>query len=172
MVQRKKRGGWDLIGSFCSLLVLALVGVTFYQVFARYVLTRFDVGGINWLQEVLNPVFLQELEWHLFSLIFLLGAGFTLRRDGHVRVDVFFQKYSQKTKRRLALGGYFLLLLPFGVWVGWSVWPDMVTAFQTMEGSPNPGGIPFRFFIKGMVFLGMGLLLWEGGRELVKSQEQ
>jgi len=58
-------------------------------------------------------VFVQEMEWHLFSFIFLIGAGYTLLKDGHVRVDLIYQRLSPKAKAWINFLGVLLFLIPF-----------------------------------------------------------
>lgn len=74
-------------GKTAALLVLALVGLVVYDAFSRYL---FNSGSVA----------LQELEWHLFDLIFLLGIAYTLKHDKHVRVDLFYHRYPPRVKGR------------------------------------------------------------------------
>ncbi|MEH0154822.1 TRAP transporter small permease subunit [Limibacter armeniacum] len=105
---------------------------------------------------------LPELEWHVFSLIFLLGAGYTLQKDRHVRVDVFYARFSQKAKAWVNLLGSILLLLPFCLLVMDASIPYIKMAYLINEGSTDPGGLPARFLIKGSIFVGFFLLLLQG----------
>ena len=107
-------------------------------------------------------VFTQELEWHMFAFIFLMGAGYTLLKDGHVRVDIFYQRCSAKGQAWINLLGVIFFLIPgcyliihtSALWVhnSWSV----------MEGSPDPGGIPYRYLLKACVPVGFSLILLQG----------
>ena len=114
------------------------------------------LGRIIWHSE---PVWMPELEWHLFSLIFLLAAGYTLKHDRHVRVDLFYAHFSKKDKALVNLIGGLLLLIPWCLLVIWTSYGYALGSFKILEGSPNPGGLPYRFLIKFAIVGGIGLLL-------------
>jgi len=107
-------------------------------------------------------VFTQELEWHLFAFIFLMGAGYTLLKDGHVRVDIIYQRCSPKAKAWINFLGVILFLIPgcYLIIHTSSLW--VYNSWAVMEGSPDPGGIPYRFVIKGCVPVGFTLVLLQG----------
>lgn len=137
------------LGAIVSWFTLILVLVVFSDVVMRYTLN-------------VSFVFMQELEWHVFGLIFIFGAGYTLWRDGHVRVDVFFQSMNPRKKAWTDLMGAVFLLVPgclliIGTSIPW-VWKSI----QVWEGSPDPGGIPLRFILKSCLPLGMTFLLLQG----------
>jgi TRAP-type mannitol/chloroaromatic compound transport system permease small subunit len=92
-----------------------------------------------------------ELEWHLFSIMFLLGSGYALRHDKHVRVDVIYARLSEKQKAWLNLLGHLLLLLPFCFVLFYASEPFVYRAFVMQEQSPDPGGLPYRFIIKSTI---------------------
>jgi TRAP-type mannitol/chloroaromatic compound transport system permease small subunit len=107
-------------------------------------------------------VFTQELEWHLFGFIFLMGAGYTLLHDGHVRVDIIYQRVGLKPRAWINLCGVILFLIPGCIMVITTSFKFALNAFEIMEGSPDPGGIPFRFVIKSCIPVGFTLLLLQG----------
>lgn len=107
-------------------------------------------------------VFVQELEWHLFAFIFLMGAGYTLLKDGHVRVDIFYQRLSEKGKAWVNFLGVLFFLLPGCYMVIATSWKFVVNAFAVMEGSPDPGGIPYRFLLKACIPAGFVLITLQG----------
>ncbi len=107
-------------------------------------------------------VFVQELEWHLFGLLFLLGAGYTLFVDGHVRVDVFYQRWSARTQAWVNLVGVVLMLIPGCLLVIDTSWGFFLHSLRLGEGSPDPGGIPMRYLLKFVIPLGFTLLLFQG----------
>lgn len=138
-------------GRLLSWLVLALVLVISYDVAMRYL---FNEGSVA----------LQELEWHLFALIFLLAAAYTLKHDEHVRVDVFYRSRFMTERGRAwvdLLGGLFFLL-PFCVLIISGSLPFVSNSFNFLEGSPDPGGLPYRFLLKAAIPLGFLLLLLQG----------
>lgn len=141
----------DLIGRLVSWLVIAMVLLVSYDVTMRYV---FDRGSVA----------LQELEWHLFGLIFLLGSAYTLRHDDHVRLDLVYQSRFMNDYRRawINLIGALGFLIPFCALIIVSSIPFVQQSFVHMEGSPDPGGLPWRWVLKSAIPLGFGLLILQG----------
>jgi TRAP-type mannitol/chloroaromatic compound transport system permease small subunit len=130
-------------------VTLSLVLVVFVDVVMRYLFNT-------------SFVFTQELEWHLFGFIFLIGAGYTLLHDGHVRVDIFYQRVSPRAQAWINLLGVIFCLIPGCLMVVITSWKFTHTAWAIMEGSPDPGGIPFRFLVKGCITVGFILVLLQG----------
>lgn len=137
------------VGRGVSWLTTVLVAVVCYDVFTRYLLKQ-------------SYVAVQEMEWHLFALIFLLGAAYTLKHDRHVRVDVFYSRFSPRTKAIVNLAGSILFLVPFGLIGVWGAQTFVKASFTFMETSPDPGGLPFRFLLKAMIPVGFLLVLLQG----------
>jgi len=145
-------------GRAASWLVLAMVLIIGYDVAMRYL---FHIGSVA----------LQELEWHLFALLFLLGASYTFKHDGHVRVDILYHSRRMSDRGRAwidLLGGLFLLT-PFCLLIIVSSFPFVGAAFQMGEGSPDPGGLPFRFLLKAMIPLSFALVLLQGLAHMLRS---
>jgi len=107
-------------------------------------------------------VFIQELEWHMFAFIFLMGAGSTLLKDGHVRVDIIYQKLSPKAKAWINFIGVLFFLIPGCYLIIATSAKFTLTSYSIMEGSPDPGGIPFRWLIKACIPVGFVLILLQG----------
>jgi TRAP-type mannitol/chloroaromatic compound transport system permease small subunit len=139
----------EWIGQVVAWVTLSLVVVVFVDVVMRYLFNT-------------SFVFTQELEWHLFAFIFLMGAGYTLLHDGHVRVDIIYQQMTPKAKAWTNLIGTLFFLLPGCAMVVITSWKFTYNAWAVMEGSPDPGGIPFRFIIKGTITVGFVLLFIQG----------
>lgn len=110
-----------------------------------------------------------ELEWHLFSLIFLLGAGYAYKHDRHVRVDLFYTKFSAKDKALTDLIGNLLFLIPWCVVLIYFAFRYALESFRINEGSPDPGGLPARYVIKFAIVIGILLLLLQSIAELIKA---
>jgi len=106
-----------------------------------------------------EPVWLPELEWHLFSMIFLLAAGYTLKHDKHVRVDLFYTNFSKKDKALVNLVGALLFLIPWCCLIIWVSYDYALGSYKILEGSPNPNGLPYRFVVKFAITIGASLLL-------------
>jgi TRAP-type mannitol/chloroaromatic compound transport system permease small subunit len=139
----------EWIGQLVAWVTLGLVLVVFIDVVMRYLFNT-------------SFVFTQELEWHLFGFIFLIGAGYTLLHDGHVRVDIIYQRISPKAQAWIDLIGVIFFLIPGCLMLIDTSWAFTVNAWNVMEGSPDPGGIPFRFLIKGCIPVGFTLILLQG----------
>lgn len=114
---------------------------------------------------------IQELEWHLFSIIFLIGAAYTLKHDEHVRLDVLYRSKFLSDKHRALIDafGSLFILLPFCILIVISAWPFISQAYIYSEASPDPGGLPARWLIKSMIPLGFILLILQGIAESIKK---
>jgi len=110
-----------------------------------------------------------ELEWHLFAVVFLLGAAYTLQQDGHVRVDVFYDRFSDKTKAWIDLTGSLVLLLPFCCVTFVESLSFVKSSYELRETSPQPGGLPARWLIKSAIPVGLFLLALQGVSTIGKS---
>ena len=144
------------VGNVVAWATALAVAVVFVDVVMRYAFRT-------------SFVFTQELEWHLFAFIFLIGAGCTLLRDGHVRVDIFYQQFSPKTQAWVNLIGVLLFLIP-GCYLIISTSIGFVqAAYAVMEGSPDPGGIPYRWVLKACIPVGFVLVLLQGLSLGIKS---
>lgn len=142
----------ELTGRFVGWLTTLLVAVVCFDVATRYLLD-------------FTLVAVQELQWHLFATVFLLGAAYTLRDDRHVRVDVFYAGFPPRAKAWVNLLGTVLLLGPFcviAIQLGWYYTEASFLAGDWGEGSPQPGGLPARWVLKSMIPLGLALLLVQG----------
>lgn len=128
------------VGYFSAVLLLLLIANVFYDVIMRYLLNDVSIG-------------MQELEWHLFSMIFLFGVAYTLQADGHVRVDVIYERLSAKGRAVVDIFGVVVFLWPFCFLVADYGIGFTVNAYQIMEQSGDPGGLPYRWIIKGMISL-------------------
>lgn len=128
-----KACGW--VASVAFILMMLNV---FYDVVARYAFAEVSIG-------------MQEMEWHLYSVVFLMGIPYAMRTDGHVRVDVLYAGRSETFKAWINLTGAFLFALPIAALIAWLGWDYMLDAYQMGEGSGDPGGLPYRFIIKGLI---------------------
>ncbi|HVS12560.1 MAG TPA: TRAP transporter small permease subunit [Thermoanaerobaculia bacterium] len=109
-----------------------------------------------------------ELQWYLFSLVFLLAAPYTLKHGAHVRVDVLHGRFSTRTRAWIELLGSLLFLIPFSIFGLLVSWPTVRNSWAVREGSPDPGGLP-RYPIKTAILIGLALLLLQGVAEALRS---
>lgn len=138
-----------IVGRGISWVTLLMVVVVTTDVIMRYLFK-------------ITYVFVQELEWHLFGVLFLVGAGYTLLYDAHVRVDVFYQRFSPKTKAWIDLLGCLLFLFPGCYLIIATSMNFVANSWTTGEGSPDPGGLPARYVLKAMIPLGFTLVAIQG----------
>ncbi|GAB4178732.1 MAG: TRAP transporter small permease subunit [Geothermobacteraceae bacterium] len=139
----------EWVGRSVAWLTTLLVLVVCFDVVTRYVFNE-------------SMVAVQELEWHIFAVIFLIGAAYTLKEDGHVRVDVFYSNMSPKKKALIDFVGSILFLIPFSLLVVWTSKNFVQMSWMVHEGSPNPGGLPARYLLKLMIPIGLGLVFLQG----------
>lgn len=146
----------DRVGRGTAWLTTGMVLLTAYDTIMRYGLQRGSIA-------------LQELEWHLFGVVFLLGAGYTLKEDAHVRVDIFYNRFGARPRAWVNLIGALVALLPFCALVIWSTRNFVLNSWNIREFSPDPGGLPARYVLKAMIPLGFFLVALQGVSEAVKS---
>ena len=136
----------ELVGQVASWLTLILVVLVCFDVTTRYL---FD-DTATWIM---------ELEWHLFAMIFLFGAGYAMKYDRHVRVDLFYEKFSPRDKAWINLLGAIIFLIPWCVVIIYVSYHYAYESYLINEGSPDPGGLPNRYIIKFAITIGISLLL-------------
>ena len=146
----------EKLGKATSWLTLILALVVSYDVVIRYI---FDESSVA----------LQELEWHLFAIIFLLAAAFTLKIDEHGRVDVFYTNFSESKKAWVNLMGSLLFLVPLCIVVIISSENFVLTSFKVKEISPDAGGLPARYIIKAMIPVSFFFLFLQSISVVIKS---
>lgn len=142
------------IGRWVAWLILASVLVSAANAGMR---KAFDVSSNAWL----------ELQWYLFSAVFLLASAYTLCSSEHIRIDIVYNVWSRRVQLWIDLIGTILFLLPFTVIMVWLSWPVFMDKFVTGETSPNAGGLVL-WPVWLLVPLGFVLLLLQGISELIK----
>lgn len=150
----------DAIGRFVYWLCLVMVLVAAFNSIVRY---GGNFLGVNWSSNAYL-----EAQWYLFSVVFLLGAAYTLRHDGHVRVDVIFGRLSAKNQAWIDLAGTILFLIPFCVLMIWVSLPSVQHSWAVMEMSPDPGGLP-RYPIKTLIPVAFTLLILQAFAMVVRN---
>ncbi len=118
-------------------MILLLLNV-FYDVVMRYGFNDVSIG-------------MQELEWHLFSCVFLLGIPYAIQQNAHVRVDIFYAQWRDQSKAWINLLGTLILILPFTILVAYYSYDFAYESYDMGEGSGDPGGLPHRWIIKALI---------------------
>lgn len=142
-------------GEVAALLILLLVALVLYDALARYL---FKAGSVA----------LQELEWHLFALMFLLVIPYTLKHDKHVRIDLFYQCYSPRVQQLLRIVTALFFILPFSGLILWYGYDFMMMSYSQNEASES-GGLPYRFLIKSAPLVAFLLLTLQALSEIFKA---
>ena len=146
----------DRSGRLLAWLCLALALTTCLVVLLRY--------GIG-----IGSIAIQESATYMHGMVFMLGAAYTLKLDGHVRVDIFYRRFSPRGKAWVDSVGCILFLLPFCVFVTGISWPFVAEAWRILEGSPDPGGIHGVFLLKSLIPLMALSLFLQGLAELARN---
>lgn len=144
----------DLIGKLVSWALLVAVIICAGNALVRY---TFNNSSNAWL----------EIQWYLFSAMFLLAASHTLRRDEHVRIDVIVGRFSKRTQVWIDVLGFLFFLLPFTGLILYYAWPYAMLSMQNQEVSSNAGGL-IVWPAKLLIPLGFILLTLQGLSELIK----
>jgi TRAP-type mannitol/chloroaromatic compound transport system permease small subunit len=146
----------EFFGKVSSYLVLLLSVLVVYDALSRYL---FHSGSVA----------LQELEWHIFDVIFLVGLSWALKADEHVRVDIFYSRFNPKTKAFVNLFSMLFLIVPFSLMVVYTSSNFIYLSFLQNEISSDPGGLKYRYVIKGFIAFGFILLALQAVSEAVKN---
>jgi len=144
----------EQIGKLTYWLILAAVLISTGNAIVRY---TFNMSSNAWL----------EIQWYLFSFVFLFCAGYTLLHNQHVRIDVISSNLSGRGRAWIDILGTIFFLLPMAITIMWLSWPIFVDAYTTKEISANAGGLliwPGRL----MLPVGFFLLVLQGFSELIK----
>jgi TRAP-type mannitol/chloroaromatic compound transport system permease small subunit len=144
----------EAMGRAVQWLVGAATLISALNALARYGLGR---SSNAWL----------EIQWYLFAAIILLAAGYTLKHNGHVRIDVIFGRFSARAQAWIDLFGTLLFLLPLCGLMVWFAVPGFLDSFQSGEISPDAGGL-IRWPVRLLIPLGFTLLALQGVAEIIK----
>lgn len=143
-------------GRAVAWLTLGVVLVTFAVVVLRYAL------NLGWIA-------MQETVLYLHALVFMLGAAYTLKRGGHVRVDIFYRRLSPAGQAWVDLCGALFLLLPVCVFLFWVSGDYVASAWSIREGSRDAGGLPWVYVLKTAIPLMAALLILQGISQVCRS---
>ncbi len=146
----------DVTGRAIAWLTVAMVVAVMTVVVTRYFLS---VGSIA----------LQESVTYLHCMIFMLGLAFTLKHDGHVRVDIFYRNFSAKTQAAVNLGGAVLFLMPVCVLLLVTSWDYVLASWAIGETSAENNGLPFVYLLKTLMLLMPMTLMLQGIAEILRN---
>ena len=144
----------ERVGRLSIWLVLIATLISAGNALARYALGE---SSNAWL----------EIQWYLFGAMFLLAAGYTLKHNGHVRIDILYNRFSARGQIWIDLVGGLFFLLPMAVLLAWLAWPIFMDAWTTHEMSPDAGGL-VRWPVKLLLPVGFFLLALQGVAEVIK----
>ena len=143
-----------LFGKAAEWMVLAAAVISAGNAVSRYALSW---SSNAWL----------EVQWYLFAGVVMLGASYTLNRNGHVRVDLIYGNISERARLWVDVLGIIFFLFPAMFLLVWMTWPFFMDSFVRNEGSQNAGGL-IRWPVKLVLPLGFLLLAFQGASELIK----
>lgn len=130
----------DWSGRTVSWLTLLMVIITFIVVVLRYI---FDIGWIG----------LQESITYLHATVFLVGTAWAMQQQAHVRVDIFYSRFSVKTRAWIDLLGSLFFLLPVMIFIAWISWEYVSASWAVLEGSREAGGLPAVYLLKSLILV-------------------
>ncbi len=136
----------DIVGFLTSILLILLILNVAYDVVMRYAFHQSSIA-------------MQEMEWHLFSVMMLFGMGVALKDEAHVRVDFLYDRFSPKTKAIINIFGTLFFLIPLSLLIIYGSYDFVMDAYDTNEISDDPGGLTHRWVIKAMIPLSFVFLL-------------
>jgi TRAP-type mannitol/chloroaromatic compound transport system permease small subunit len=153
---RKIDRAQDALGRGLAWLMLLMVLVVFTDVLMRYLIQT-------------TYVWTQEFEWYLFAFTYLMGAGYVMLWDEHVRVDIVYSRLTPRKKAWLDFVLLWIFFFPSVLMVMYTTWPFFRNSLAVWEGSPDPGGIPLRWALKGVIILAFAILTIQGISQAIKS---
>lgn len=145
-----------ILGYLTAFATVLMVINVFFDAMARYL--------FNW-----GSVGLQEMEWHLLSVVILLGIPFTLMEEGHVRVDVIFDRLGHKKQAVINIIGTIIFIMTFALLIATGSVSFVVESFVSGETSNDPGGLPYRWMVKSLIPFSFFLLAFMGIGYIIKN---
>ena len=149
----------EKIGILTSYLAIPLILITFFVAFMRYAL---DFGSIA----------IQEITIYLHALIFTLGASYTLKNNMHVRIDIFYNKFSDNLKKNINLFGTIFFLLPSCILIFITSFNYVISSIMLLESSKEAGGLPILYILKSYILLMVLTLFLQAISEIIKNSRK
>ncbi len=145
-----------IIGAITAFVLVLMIFNVFYDVIMRYF---FNQGSIA----------MQELEWHLFSVVILLGMSYTMQQDGHVRVDLIYDNLSTSKQAIINIVGIILFIFPVAIIIGYDSIGYVIESYNSNEQSGDPGGLTNRWIVKSLIPICFAFLLVSATGFLVRQ---
>ena len=149
----------EKIGILTSYLAIPLILITFFVAFMRYAL---DFGSIA----------IQEITIYLHALIFTVGASYTLKNNMHVRIDIFYNKFSDNLKKNINLFGTIFFLLPSCILIFITSFNYVISSIMLLESSKEAGGLPILYILKSYILLMVFTLFLQAMSEIIKNSRK
>ncbi len=146
----------ERVGRAISWLALVLVVLQFALVLLRYVFGFSDRAS-------------EELLLYVHGTLFLLVAAYTLKHQGHVRVDLFYRDAAPRTKAMVNLVGTLVFLVPLCILIWWAAWPMVESSWAVREGSTEASGLPFKYVYKSVILVFVALMALQAVSQAIKS---
>ncbi|MEQ8711189.1 MAG: TRAP transporter small permease subunit [Rhodospirillales bacterium] len=146
----------NTVGKWIAWLALAMVLIQFAVVVMRYI---FGLGSIM----------MQESIIYMHAILFMVGAGYTLLHEGHVRVDIFYREASPRTKAIVDLAGSLFFLIPVALLIWIYSWQYVISSWEVLEGSKETSGIQGVFLLKTVILIFCGLIIAQGISMIIAS---
>ncbi len=149
----------EKIGVLTSYLAIPLIFTTFLVAFMRYAL---DFGSIA----------VQEITIYFHALIFTVGASYTLKNNMHVRIDIFYNKFSNNSKKNINLCGTLFFLIPTCILIIITSLNYVISSIELLESSKEAGGLPILYILKSYILLMAFILLLQSFSEIIKNSKR
>jgi TRAP-type mannitol/chloroaromatic compound transport system permease small subunit len=146
----------NIISKLLVYILLSMIGLVILTIFLRYF---FSIGSIS----------IQELIMYFHASIFMLGISYTYKENSHVKIDIFYNKLSEKNKTMLSLIGGILLIIPFAIFIIFISFDMVSSSWSIFEGSSEAGGLDLVFILKSLIPLSGFLILLQALSELFKN---
>ena len=146
----------NIISKLLVYILLSMIVLVILTIFLRYF---FSIGSIS----------IQELIMYFHASIFMLGISYTYKENSHVKIDIFYNKLSEKNKTILSLIGVILLIIPFAIFIIFISFDMVSSSWSIFEGSSEAGGLDLVFILKSLIPLSGFLILLQALSELFKN---
>jgi TRAP-type mannitol/chloroaromatic compound transport system permease small subunit len=146
----------DIVGKILIVILLLMILNVFFDVVMRYAFHH-------------SIIAMEEMEWHLFSIVILYGTSYALKESAHVRVDFLYDRFSIKTKALINIFGTLIFLMPFIVLIIYGSYQFVMDSYEVNEISNDPGGLKYLWVIKSMIPISFMVLFFGGIGCIIKN---